>query len=169
MSTQQLLRRWTLALSLLVLLAGPAWAADSVIRNGIDVWTTAADGKTFIDFSHDPLPRSFFCSASAAFIDKVSLRGKPIAVSPAGTFGEIDTIVQRLDDARFNGRGRARTRIQVQALSLVGIEPISTGCGQYEVGVSLTGKQPITRMTIVREHEPGELQSKRSHGTQRVL
>jgi hypothetical protein len=140
---------------LLVLLACPAWAADSVIYNGIDVWPTPADGKTFIDFSADPLPRGFFCGGSEAFIGKVPLKGKPIAISPPGTLPGIDTIVQRLDDARFNKRGVAHTRIQLRALSLVSIEPIETGCGQYEVGVSLTGRQPITRMTIVREHSQG--------------
>jgi hypothetical protein len=155
MSTNNSLRRWTLSLSLLVLLACPAWAADSVIFNGIDVWTTPADGRTFVDFSFDPIPRGFFCNGSEAFIDSVPLKGKPIAMSPPGTLPGIDTIVQRLDDARFNKRGVAHTRLQIQALSLVSIEPINTGCGQYEVGVSLTGQQPITRMTIVREHSQG--------------
>lgn len=155
MSSDNSSRWWTLAFSLLVLLACPAWAADSVILNGIDVWTTAPDGKTFIDFSADPLPRGFFCGGSAAFVDRVALKGKPIAMDLPGALGGVDTIVQRLDDARFNGRGVARTRIQLRALSLVGIEPIKTRCGLYEVGVSLTGRQPITHMTIVREHEQG--------------
>jgi hypothetical protein len=34
------------------------------------------------------------------------------------------------------------------ALSLVSTQPIETGCGQYDVAVSLNGKQPVTTMRI---------------------
>lgn len=47
------------------------------------------------------------------------------------------------------------TRIQFRALSLKGIAPIETGCGQFTVTASLDGDQPVTRMRIVRENEKG--------------
>src|SRR5262249_14492006 len=78
------------------------------------------------------------------FTGTVKFKGAPLAVEPAGSLGSIDTVVRRLDDAKFNAKGEATTRIQLIALSLVSTQPIETSCGKYDVAVSLTGKQPIT-------------------------
>src|SRR4029078_9967641 len=43
-----------------------------------------------------------------------------------------------------------KTRIQLMALSLVSTKPIETNCGQYDVAVSLIGKQPVTLMKIFK-------------------
>jgi hypothetical protein len=74
-----------------------------------------------------------------------------LETSPAGAFGNADTIVERLDDAVFNARGIAQTRIQMRALSLVGTAPVRTACGVYSVTAGLDGEQPITTMRIVRD------------------
>jgi hypothetical protein len=136
-------------------IATSAFAADRVIQNGIDVWATTADGSTFIDFAKTPIPAGFFCSNSAAFTGRVAFQGEPIVTGTPGALGATDTIVQRLDDAAFNKRGVAVTRIQFRALSLKSIAPIETGCGQFTATASLDGVQPVTRMVITRENEKG--------------
>ncbi len=142
-------------LALLLLIALPVAAADRVIQNGIDLWRTPADGRTFVDFSKDPIPAGFFCFNSAPFTGRINFQGIPITTGEAGALGKTDTIVQRLDDAMFNKKGVARTRVQVRALLLEGVRPIKTSCGEFRVEARLQGEQPITTMRIVRENANG--------------
>jgi hypothetical protein len=135
----------------LVLAAVPAMA-DDAIYNGSDLWTTPANGKTFTDFSREPIPAGFFCAKSAPFTGRVAFKGVPLRTSE-GALGRVDTIVQRLDDATFNKRGVASTRIQMRALLLESVAPIKTACGSFNVTARLDGTQPVTRMRIVRESE----------------
>ncbi|HVR96877.1 MAG TPA: hypothetical protein VMW27_09700 [Thermoanaerobaculia bacterium] len=137
------------------LIAFPAFAADPVIYNGIDLWRTVGDGSTFADFSKAPIPAGFFCSKSEPFTGRIAFTGVPLATDIPGGLKEADTIVQRLDDAVFNKRGVALTRLQVRALSFRGLAPIQTACGQFVVKASLDGEQPITRMRIFRENDAG--------------
>jgi hypothetical protein len=132
-----------------------AFAADRVIQNGIDVWMTKGDGSTFVDFAKNPIPAGFFCPSSAPFTGKVAFQGVPIVTGTPGALGRADTIVQRLDDAAFDKRGVATTRVQVRALSLKSIEPINTACGKFDLSVRLDGTQPTTRMRILRDDENG--------------
>lgn len=141
-------------LVLSVLLVGPA-VADDTIYAGIDVWRTPDNGTSFYDFSADPLPAGFFCQRSEPFAGKIVLRGVPLVTAKAGQLPGADTIIHRLDDARFNTRGLASSRMQVRALSLEGTAPVHTACGSYQVKVSLTGDQPVTRMNLVRESAEG--------------
>lgn len=136
-------------------LVSPVFAADRVIQNGIDVWMTKGDGKTFVDFAKTPIPAGFFCPGSAAFAGKVAFRGEPIVTSIPGALGKTDTIVQRLDNAEFDKRGVAVTRIQARALSLKSMEPVQTSCGKFDVSVALDGTQPTTRMRIIRDNAQG--------------
>jgi hypothetical protein len=82
-------------------------------------------------------------------------KGAPLAIAPARSLGPIDTAVRRLDDATFDKKGEATTRVQMLALSLVSIKPIETSCGKYDVAVSLTGEQPVTTMRIFRTEALG--------------
>jgi hypothetical protein len=141
--------------AVLLLIALPTFAADRVIQSGIDPWRTPGNGKTFVDFSRNPIPAGFFCSKSAPFTGRVIFRGIPIVTGEPGALGKTDTIVQRLDDAVFDKNGVATTRVQMRALHLVSVEPIKTACGAYNVEVRLNGEQPITNMRIVRENEQG--------------
>jgi hypothetical protein len=142
----------TLGVSLLL---GPPLAADPVVQRGIDVFTTPADGKTYFDFAHNPIPAGFFCKRSSAFTGRVALKGLPLETEVPGQLRGADTVVERLDDAVFDAKGVAVTRLQFRALSLVSISPVQTACGAFHVYVSLGGKQRVTKMTISRTQEGG--------------
>lgn len=129
--------------------------ADPVIYGGIDIWRTPDDGKTSTDFAAQPLPAGFFCEGSKAFTGRVEFKGLPIATDRTGALKETDTIIQRLDDAAFNARGVATTRLQVRALSLVSRAAVQTDCGAYNVRVSLDGRQPTTLMKLFRDGDEG--------------
>jgi len=135
--------------------ATSAFAADRVIQNGIDAWRTTDDGSTFVDFAKTPIPAGFFCSGSAPFSGRVAFQGEPVVTGTPGALGAADTVVQRLDDAAFNKRGVAATRIQFRALSLKSLAPIETSCGKFTATARLNGVQPTTRMVITRDDEKG--------------
>ncbi|MCP3959911.1 MAG: hypothetical protein GY719_18865 [bacterium] len=151
---KRLNRRLGWSLALLALLAGPAMA-DEVITNGADLWPTT-NGMGYTSFIEDPIPAGFFCEGSPVFEGKIDMDGAPLVSDPPGYLDGIDTIVRRLDDAKFDDDGVAKTRIQLMALSLASAEPIEVGCEQaFDVAASLDGDQPITEMTIVREADWG--------------
>jgi hypothetical protein len=137
------------AVILALTLAAPARAGDNVIHKGVDIWMTVA-GFAKTSFEKEPIPAGFFCADSKPFTGAVVFEGGPLAIEPAGSLGSVDTVVSRLDDAVFNDKGEATTRIQLMALSLVSTKPIETSCGKYDVAVSLSGEQPTTTMRIVR-------------------
>jgi len=130
-------------------------AAAPVIERGIDVFTTAADGKTSYDFARNPIPAGFFCKSSKPFSGRIQLKGLPLATEIAGQLEGADTVVERLDDAVFDDYGRAMTRIQFRALSLVSIAPLKTSCGAFHTYISLSGKQRVTTMNLQRTQAGG--------------
>jgi hypothetical protein len=130
-------------------------AADPVIQRGIDVFITPADGSTYYDFAKTPIPAGFFCARSKAFTGRVALKGLPLATAVQDQIWGADTVVERLDNAAFNAKGLATTRLQFRALSLVSINPIKTACGAFHAYVSLGGEQRVTRMDIQRTQEGG--------------
>ena len=130
-------------------------AAEPVIQRGIDVFTTPADGKTYYDFAQRPIPPGFFCKSSQPFAGRVAFKGLPLATEAPGQLRGGDTIIERLDDATFNAKSTAVTRIQFRALSLVSIAPVKTSCGDFYVYVSLGGPQRVTAMSIYRTQENG--------------
>jgi hypothetical protein len=132
-----------------------AAGASEPIRKGVDVWMTVT-GMAHTTLADDPIPAGFFCSDSRPFSGMITLKGVPLAVTPGAGLGGVDTVVRRLDDAVFNAKGEATTRIQLMALSLASIEPIETSCGKYDVAVSLApGEQPTTTMRIFLENSLG--------------
>lgn len=140
---------------LFVLAAGsPAFAGDDALRKGVDVWMTVA-GFARTSFESEPIPAGFFCEGSKPFTGAVEFEGGPLAAEPAGSLGTVDTVVRRLDDAVFDGKGQAKTRIQLMALSLVSTKPVETSCGAYDVAVTLAGEQPTTTMSIVKTEALG--------------
>ncbi len=148
--------RILLAAFAVLLLAGISpLAAETVIQRGIDTFTTTASGGTFYDFAHSPIPAGFFCKRSATFTGRVAFKGLPLAAGAPGQLHGADTVIERLDDAVFDAKGIAVTRIQFRALSLASIQPIKTACGSYHVYVSLTGQQRETTMRIYRTQEKG--------------
>src|SRR3954447_15966465 len=141
------------ALILALISGSPLWAGET-IHNGVDLWMTVA-GFAQTGFTNEPLPAGFFCEGSQPFTGTVKLKGAPLTVTPTGSLGAIDTVVRRLDDAKFNAKGEATTRIQLMALSLASLKPIETSCGKYDVAVSLAGEQPVTTMRIFRTEALG--------------
>ena len=143
-------------LSLLVLaLAAVPLLADDAVRHGVDLWKTAPGGA-MLDFSYEPIPAGFFCGGSQPFTGRVAFAGAPLATQPPTAFDNADTVVRRLDDARFDRRGVAKSRLRVEALSLVSVEPIQTDCGGFEVRAGLAPvEQPLTEMRIVRTRKTG--------------
>lgn len=130
-------------------------AADLVIRRGIDVFSTPADGTTHYSFAEIPIPAGFFCEGSEAFAGRLAFKGLPLATEVPGQLSSGDTVVERLDDAVFDANGTAVTRLQFRALSLVSLAPLRTSCGAFHVHVSLGGPQRVTTMRIQRTHEGG--------------
>jgi hypothetical protein len=150
-------RRTLALLALLVLASALPAAAGEVVYAGLDGYRTVAE-RTYTDFERNPIPAGFFCPTSPAFTGKVRFRGLPIATTPANALDGADTVFARLDDATFDARGVAETRLQMQALSLVSTEPIKTGCGKYLVYVTLHGEQPISpahHMRITKDNPLG--------------
>jgi hypothetical protein len=130
-------------------------AADTVIHRGVDVFTTTANGKTFYDFGHHPIPAGFFCKSSAPFTERVTLKGLPLETGSPGQLHSADTVIERLDNAAFDASGTAVTRIRFKALSLASVAPIKTACGSYHVYITLAGQQRETTMRIIRTSEGG--------------
>lgn len=146
------------ALIFTLAIGSPAFAGDDVIHQGADVWMTVA-GFAQTSFADEPIPAGFFCEGSKPFTGTVAFEGAPLAMEPAGSLGSVDTVVRRLDDATFDAKGEAKTRIQLMALSLVSMKPIETSCGAYDVAVSLSGEQPTTIMNIIRKENLGGVYS----------
>lgn len=146
---------WLAVLAVLVLMGSSYLSADSVVRRGVDIFTTTANGTTFYDFSKSPIPAGFFCQKSKPFTGRVVFKGLPLETEVPGQLRGADTVIERLDDAIFKADGTATTRVRFRALSLVSVDPIRTGCGAYHAYVSLDGPQRITKMRINRTHEGG--------------
>jgi hypothetical protein len=142
-----LLRSAVGAALMLVLISGSPLFAGQVVHQGVDLWMTVA-GFAQTSFADQPIPAGFFCEKSQPFTGMVKFKGAPLTVEPAGSLGSIDTVVRRLDDAKFDAKGEATTRIQLMALSLASVQPIETSCGKYNVAVQLEGQQPKTLMHI---------------------
>ena len=140
------------ALAVLFLAALPVAAAEPIQR-GIDAWTTVPEA-TWADLNDNPLPAGFFCKDFPGFSGQIYLKGVPI-MADGGLLSRTDTIVERLDDAAFNKRGVAFTRVRLLALQLTGVETFKTACGDYKVDVTLDGEQPLSRMRILRENNKG--------------
>lgn len=145
-----------LLVTALLLSLSPLAAADNtVIKRGIDVFTTTANGKTFYNFAKNPIPAGFFCEGSKAYTGRMVLRGLPLETEIPGQLKGTDTVVERLDDAVFDRNGVATTRVRFRALSLVSLRPLRTSCGAYHVYLTLAGEQRETTMRIYRTYERG--------------
>jgi hypothetical protein len=138
-----------------LVLAAPAFAADPVIQSGIDLWHTRGDGTTFAKFDKNPIPAGFFCPKSERFTGRVAFQGVPVVTTTPAALRGADTVILRMDDAVFNKRGVATTRIQLRAMTFQSIKPLQTACGAFNATLKLDGEQPITRMRIIRDNENG--------------
>jgi|CXWL01.1.fsa_nt_gi hypothetical protein len=151
-----MLRR-TFSLVLLVVLFGASagWAQFPVnIRTGDDSWVTPAAGS-FVNFAATPIPAGFFGAGSNAYGGTVGFVGQNIPTAPANALNPADTLVTRLDGMSFPALGVRNTRIQIKALSLRSMAPITVTYGggateQWNVVLTLSTvlAQPIGNMAV---------------------
>ncbi len=143
--------------ALLLLAAIPALAVRPIeyVPAGVDYWQTLSGGATAYNFANNPIPAGFFCGKSAPFRGVVYFEGVPLHSQPEGILGTTDTIIERLDDATFDGNGFAHTRLRGRALNLQGTAPIKNVCGTFKVTSNLTADQPESTMTFHRENAMG--------------
>ena len=163
---------------------GPGGGAE-VIPKGSDFFTTPAGGQTFQDFGPTPIPPGFFGPDCDGFDGIIQLMGVPLpslgltdtiverlddavlmGVRGKLSLGSTDTIVERLDDAVLPGVGSsAQIDIQLVALSLQSLHPITVMCGGGETPVKtfwvadfqVNGDNPQQKgtMEIRKEHNNG--------------
>lgn len=140
-----------------LLLAASAFAAKPAgsIAPGFDYWQTLGGGATGYAFDTEPLPKGFFCATSEAFDGIVYFEGLPLRTEPSNILGTTDTIVERLDEAAYNHRGYATTRVRVRAMSLAATELLKNSCGQWKVTAGLADRQPVTTMVFHRDNDLG--------------
>ncbi len=155
MRNRNLLIYATLIVAVLALTAFPAAASVRTIDSGSDFWMTPGDGSSFAQFKHDPLPADFFCSGSSPFAGTIIMQGVPIVDSPMEKLGLADTAIQRLDQAVFDEKGVAVTRIQVRAMKFEGTRHLVNECGSFKVTLELVGEQPVTQMRIFQTSPEG--------------
>ena len=137
-------------------LVGTSVYGQQLIQAGSDLWSTPGGGQSTHSFADAPIPAGFFGPGSEPFDGTVTFQGLPINNNPglapldAFDFGMTDTIVQRLDDMSLQQTGdMASTPIQIVALSLMSVEPITIMInGQetlflVEAQLPFGGQQPV--------------------------
>jgi hypothetical protein len=129
---------------------------------GLHLWTTPPGGTTYQDFASEPIPPGFFGPGSDPFDGLIVLKGQPVPTDPPEGLGPADTVVQRLEDAYVpQPQTQDTVEIEIRALNLVGIEPITvTFSGQdaelWEVRACLSElPQPTGSMIIERTCSDG--------------
>lgn len=147
--TRFLVRATILTLALATLAAVPL-AAQVLIRRGVDVWRTPANGKTVFNFPPGDVESLCKANPSDKWNHQVVLRGVPAQGS------DWDTAVARLLPAVFDASGRAATRVRLESLTLTSVAASDTPCGTLFWTARLArGPQPITVMEIVKTSATG--------------
>ena len=138
---------------------GTAWADTSSIPAGYDLFETDPQ-STHFDFQ---LPAGFFGPGCQEWVGTVKFAGVPLETFMGHNVGDADTVVQRLEAA--NPMPDDTIQIELVALSLVSMEPITVQCGggdpdQWDVNVGLSPTQPSKgRMTIHHGTDGGTFDS----------
>jgi hypothetical protein len=129
-----------------ILLLAALPAAAQTVTKGSDPWFTPGDGTSNARLN---LPLDYF-GPGCTFQGTVVLKGVPVVSTPANAFGNGDTIVERLDDAVFNGSGNASARIVVRSLHFQTTQDLSTPCGTWKAEIRLNNPQAVTKMALKR-------------------
>jgi len=133
-----------------LLCAGLTLASDNRIPAGYDTWVTIGSGLTFMSFDEEPIPAGFFCDGCEAYTGRINFEGVPLATNPPGLFGYTDTVIERLDEAVFDG-DTAFARIRVKALHLRSQQTLVNEAGSWDVRVGLADEQPITTIDFNKQ------------------
>jgi Thrombospondin type 3 repeat len=133
--------------------------SDDVLQ-GHDLFLTKPG--TSISFASDPIPANFFVSGSAAFNGNVNLQGVSLGSYLGVETGNMDTIVERLQDAVLPLPYPTSDTIDIElvALSLEGVDPIQIDEGDavraWSLLVTLSPSTPSTgTMTITHQTTDG--------------
>jgi hypothetical protein len=140
-----ILRTAFFGLLLVSLAALPAMAQPPGVGPGVDPWVTPGNGQTFTTFADGDVEALCGAAPDPDWNHTVLFQGVP---APGVDY---DTTVQRLDNAVFDPAGVATTRIQVASLAFRSMFPTDTPCGLLDWTAELSGPQPITQMTIIRQ------------------
>ena len=151
------------AVTALAAIVAPVQANE--VLAGHDLWTTPPGGAVE-DFGGGntpdpnddapPIPPSFFDPGSDPFLGQVDFVGVPIPLFLGQPTGGADTIVERLTDTNF-GTGTTDTiQIELVALSLTSIAPITVTYGGtnpelWDISVSTSGAPSLGSMTITHD------------------
>jgi hypothetical protein len=145
-----LVRATVFAVLLATLAAVPVAATFDIIKKGTDYWRTPGNGVTQFTFPAGDVESLCNTPAQGGWDHKISLRGIPAQGS------DWDSAVVRLDHAKFDKSGNARTRVQFQALAMTSIAASDTPCGKLFWTARLAkSKQPITEMRIKKTSDRG--------------
>ncbi|HEX7183315.1 MAG TPA: hypothetical protein VF756_15875 [Thermoanaerobaculia bacterium] len=148
--TRFFVRATVLAVLLATLAAAPVAAAFDMIKKGTDYWRTPGNGVTQFTFPDGDVESLCKVPAQGGWDHKISLRGIPAQGS------DWDAAVARLDHAKFDKSGNARTRVQFQALAMTSIAASDTPCGKLFWTARLAKrKQPVTEMRIKKTSDRG--------------
>lgn len=145
----------TLAAAVSLLASAPAASAANVVLDGDDFLVTISESTNW----EITVPAGFFDTGSDAFSEVVEFEGVPI---DPGTFGDVDTVVRRLDDANVTTIVSSDTvDIEIIALRMKSIDPITVTYGGgspelWDVDVCLRNvTQDTGTMLITRQSEFG--------------
>jgi len=136
-----------------LLLTAAAFAQKDAIAPGYDIWHTAGEGQTFMDFADNPIPAGFFFEGSEAFTGRVNFVGVPLATQPVNALNGVDTIVERLDTAAFDDQGTAVSGLRIKALRMAASQPIDIDGTLWDLSVGLADVQPVTQIVYVLQDE----------------
>jgi Thrombospondin type 3 repeat len=147
-------------LSVLVVATVTRSARSDDVLQGHDLFLTKPG--TTISFASDPIPASFFVSGSAAFNGEVNLQGVPMGSYLGVGTGDMDTIVERLQDAVLPLPYPSSDAVDIElvALSLESVDPVQIDEGDairdWHLLVTLSPSTPSTgTMTIMHQTTDG--------------
>jgi hypothetical protein len=141
--TRFLVRTTAVSIFLTILAALPV--AAKIIPKGVDYWVTRVNSTNFTFPDKDV--ESLCKAAPGSWDHKVTLQGVPAWGS------DWDSAVARLIPAIFDKDGDAHTLVQFKSLEMVSSAPSDTPCGKlnWRVRLAAKGKQPITKMKIIKD------------------
>ncbi len=124
---------------------------------GVDLYTTPS-GTASINFSGNPIFDGFFGPGSDAFGGTITFQGVPIDATQSGPLGPTDTIVRRNATASMGPGGSGIVSLEMVAMSLQSIAPITVTYGgggspeqwDAKLVLSSTARQPRGTMTIMQ-------------------
>jgi hypothetical protein len=113
--------------------------------------------SSYFPFSERPVPAGFFFDGSPPLTQNVHVQSKPLVNYNGFFVGPTDTIIAQLEEAVLTGPGSSDTvAVQLAALSLQSIAPITVGSTQWDVEMGLSPTAPtLGTMTITQTSQDG--------------